>query len=262
MDVVDHKLQGVRFVKTPNMGGTIEPKFIVLHFTSGWSFDGDVSTLSDPSSKVSAHLVVGREGELTQIVPFNRRAWHAGPSRSHGFDDINSHSIGIEVSNIGYLKIRGDGNYEDEYGNVITPEGEFTLDHHSPKRHTKTPPITWTEHYHPRLDKGRYVWEPFYPAQYAQLDVIIPALLKAYPSIKWIVTHEEIDTRGWKTDINGGGVFDLNRYLVLTGQAQKPSEHDDPVIVAHTPIANPIPQSGPKPQQRYGMFGIPWLFWK
>lgn len=258
MGVTNHKLDGVKFVRTNNMGGEIEPKFIVLHFTSGWSFDGDVATLSQDGTKVSAHLVIGRDGELTQIVPFNRKAWHAGPSKSHGYTDLNAHSIGIEVSNIGYVKVRSDGLYEDEYGNVINPDGHFA--HFN--RVTKTPPSTWKRHYHPRLDKGEYAWEPFYKPQYDRLDAIIPALLKQYLSIKWIVTHEEIDTRGWKTDINGSGEFDINRYLVMTGQAKAMTPKDAPVVVTPTQLAQPTPQAGPKPQKRFTTFGIPWLWLK
>ncbi len=47
--------------------------------------------------KVSAHLLIDRRGELTQFVPFNRRAWHAGASNFKGRDQCNDYSIGIEL---------------------------------------------------------------------------------------------------------------------------------------------------------------------
>ncbi|MEM7612251.1 MAG: 1,6-anhydro-N-acetylmuramyl-L-alanine amidase AmpD [Pseudomonadota bacterium] len=47
--------------------------------------------------RVSAHLVIGRDGHLTQFVPFHRRAWHAGASSFEGRDRCNDFSIGIEL---------------------------------------------------------------------------------------------------------------------------------------------------------------------
>ena len=47
--------------------------------------------------KVSTHLLICRDGELVQFVPFNRRAWHAGESSFHGHSDCNDFSIGIEL---------------------------------------------------------------------------------------------------------------------------------------------------------------------
>src|SRR5437868_1114091 len=36
------------------------------------------------SAKVSSHLLIRRDGELVQYVPFHRRAWHAGVSNYRG----------------------------------------------------------------------------------------------------------------------------------------------------------------------------------
>ena len=47
--------------------------------------------------KVSAHVLINRAGEITQYVPFNRRAWHAGVSTFHGRTCCNDYSIGIEL---------------------------------------------------------------------------------------------------------------------------------------------------------------------
>jgi AmpD protein len=46
---------------------------------------------------VSAHLLVRRDGSLTQFVPFGRRAWHAGASSFRGRSCCNDFSIGIEL---------------------------------------------------------------------------------------------------------------------------------------------------------------------
>ena len=46
---------------------------------------------------VSSHLLVARDGELTQYVSFNERAWHAGRSVYEGRSACNDFSIGIEL---------------------------------------------------------------------------------------------------------------------------------------------------------------------
>ncbi len=47
--------------------------------------------------RVSAHLLIRRDGGITQYVPFHRRAWHAGVSSYHGREACNDFSIGIEL---------------------------------------------------------------------------------------------------------------------------------------------------------------------
>ncbi|RMG36680.1 MAG: 1,6-anhydro-N-acetylmuramyl-L-alanine amidase AmpD [Gammaproteobacteria bacterium] len=47
--------------------------------------------------RVSAHLLVRRDGHAQQFVPLNRRAWHAGASCFEGRERCNDFSIGIEL---------------------------------------------------------------------------------------------------------------------------------------------------------------------
>lgn len=63
---------------------------IVVHYTTSRNIDGTISHFKSGSPSVSAHYIVGRDGELVQMVPDNERAWHAGNS------DMNARSIGIE----------------------------------------------------------------------------------------------------------------------------------------------------------------------
>ena len=61
--------------------------------------------------KVSAHVFIARTGHLTQFVPFDCRAWHAGVSSFQGIANCNDYSIGIELEgcdNIAYT----DAQYE------------------------------------------------------------------------------------------------------------------------------------------------------
>ena len=47
--------------------------------------------------QVSSHLLIDRNGTVTQYVPFDKKAWHAGESSFHGRSSCNDFSIGIEL---------------------------------------------------------------------------------------------------------------------------------------------------------------------
>jgi N-acetyl-anhydromuramyl-L-alanine amidase AmpD len=64
-------------------------RFIVIHVSEG-SFLGTVSWLRDPKAHASANFVVGRAGQVQQLVPLHDIAWHAGNWA------YNVRSVGIE----------------------------------------------------------------------------------------------------------------------------------------------------------------------
>jgi N-acetylmuramoyl-L-alanine amidase len=103
MEIVNHRLQGIMQKDTPNKGGLLEPKYLVFHYTSGRSAQESIDWLCNPEAKASAHLVVARDGSITQLVPFNAVAWHAGVSNWEGLSGLNHYSIGIEMDNAGRL---------------------------------------------------------------------------------------------------------------------------------------------------------------
>lgn len=47
--------------------------------------------------RVSAHVLIKRNGQIVQFVNFNERAWHAGQSEYAGRTACNDFSIGIEL---------------------------------------------------------------------------------------------------------------------------------------------------------------------
>lgn len=52
-------------------------------------------------SELSCHYIINEKGELIQVVEEDKRAYHAGIGFWNGIDtDLNSHSIGIEISNL------------------------------------------------------------------------------------------------------------------------------------------------------------------
>ncbi len=52
--------------------------------------------------KVSSHLLIDRQGVITQFVNFEDRAWHAGVSCYQGREQCNDFSIGIELEGTDY----------------------------------------------------------------------------------------------------------------------------------------------------------------
>ena len=75
---------------------------LVLHYTGMESGDAALARLCDPAAKVSAHYVVGEDGQIFSLVPETARAWHAGVSFWRGARNINARSIGIEIVNGGH----------------------------------------------------------------------------------------------------------------------------------------------------------------
>jgi len=72
---------------------------IVLHATAMDSAEAAIAHLVSPASNVSAHFVIAKDGAITQLVPLNMRAWHAGASELAGVEHVNDFSIGIELDN-------------------------------------------------------------------------------------------------------------------------------------------------------------------
>lgn len=70
---------------------------IVRLFTNSLDFAAHpyYQTLRD--LKVSAHFLIRRRGELIQLVPCARRAWHAGASIWRGRERCNDFSVGVEL---------------------------------------------------------------------------------------------------------------------------------------------------------------------
>lgn len=64
--------------------------------------------------KVSAHLLIRRDGELLQFVPLDRRAWHAGSSSFQNRKRCNDFSVGIE------LEGSDETNYTEEQYSTLT----------------------------------------------------------------------------------------------------------------------------------------------
>jgi N-acetyl-anhydromuramoyl-L-alanine amidase len=116
VDVKTGLLVGIKQVLSPFFDARpsgVVPDLIVLHgislppgeFGGPWIarlFTGNLPAEAHPefrepaALRVSAHLLIARDGEPVQFVSMNDRAWHAGRSVWQGREACNDYSIGIE----------------------------------------------------------------------------------------------------------------------------------------------------------------------
>jgi len=182
MKILRHRLHddkgiALPFEPTRNRGSQLQPEYLVLHYTAGRDAASSVRWFKNSNARASAHVVVAKDGTLTQMVPFDRIAWHAGVSRWEDRIGLNAYSIGIELDNPGKLRRRGNRWYswfEQDY------DDEFVIE---------------AVHRHEIESAG---WHAFTPKQIdAALDLSL-LLLKQY-NLKEILGHEDI-AQGRKTD--------------------------------------------------------------
>lgn len=77
------------------------PSLIILHQTENDDLDHCIACYTGDKilahGRISPHYLIGLDGTLWQFVNEAQRAWHAGKAWWQELDDINSHSIGIEM---------------------------------------------------------------------------------------------------------------------------------------------------------------------
>jgi N-acetylmuramoyl-L-alanine amidase len=81
-------------------GGAVDA--LILHYTGMPSPAAALDRLCDPDAKVSAHYLIDEDGSVVQLVPEERRAWHAGVSEWQGRAHLNDCAIGLELVNPGH----------------------------------------------------------------------------------------------------------------------------------------------------------------
>jgi len=159
------------YIESPNVGGQLKSHdFIVMHYTEGSTARGAIDWLTSPKSRVSAHLVIARDGTITQLVPFNIIAWHAGQSYWEGSRYLNSYSIGIEMDNAGRLtrpnnvwRATFKKNYPDDQVMVATH----------------------------KFGTKPYGWHIYTPEQIQAVVDVCKLLVKTY-GVREIIGHEDI----------------------------------------------------------------------
>ncbi|MDI3521610.1 MAG: N-acetylmuramoyl-L-alanine amidase [Anaerophaga sp.] len=209
----DDNVIPVSFDASPNHSDAFSeglPDTIVIHYTAGSSLDSSVNWLKNPASKASTHVIIGKKGEIVQLVPFNIKAWHAGISEWRGRSGLNRYSIGIEIDNAGLLEKRADGYYSN-FGKRVDNSQVVLAPH--------------------KYGDKEQAWEAFTEKQIEVVETLCLLLKENYP-IKEIVGHEDV-SRGRKTD--PGPAFPLQKIInrVLTGRKDDESSKPDDNVKYH-----------------------------
>lgn len=161
----------VKFVPTPNMGDALlKPSLLVMHYTAGGSAQESINWLANKMAKASAHLVIGRDGSVVQMVPFDRVAWHAGISQWKGVRGLNYKSIGIEMDNAGKLTRKGN-NWATYTGKLVPSADVIVLKH--------------------RNESTTAGWAKYPEEQIRAAEAVARALVRAY-GLREIVGHDDI----------------------------------------------------------------------
>lgn len=195
-------VQPVSFEATNNMGTAFTAgnlKYVVIHYTSGGTAAGAISHFKNPQARASAHIVIDHDGSITQMVPFNRIAWHAGLSRWQGLTGLNAYSIGIEITNWGLLQRTGSG-WRNRVG------GHMDTSRVIEARHMNFQPNTLNG------------WEIYDPEQIEAAYAVTAAIINHYGlSAANVIGHDDISP-GRKQD--PGPAFQMDRFRArLAGRA-------------------------------------------
>jgi N-acetylmuramoyl-L-alanine amidase len=154
----DHWIEGVRKDAIP--GGSEMPtrRAVVIHFTSGATAQSSIDFWKSPEAKGAlAHVIIDRDGTVTQIRAFNRTCGHAGKSRWRDpktkklYDGMNACSIGIELANAG-----DDTKLAKKWSKLPLIEA----------KHRNGGPVE--------------AWEQYPPAQLASVTKLVDALVQRY----------------------------------------------------------------------------------
>jgi N-acetylmuramoyl-L-alanine amidase len=141
----------------------------------------------DPEAKASAHIVLDRSGKIWQMVPFRRKAWHAGTSAWAGRHGLNDFSIGIEIDNAGRLQKVG-SRYQAWFG------GSYAEDEVIHARH--------------KNEQLEVAWHAYTEQQLDALMTLSKLLVSRY-QLKDVVGHDDI-APGRKAD--PGPAFAMNSF--------------------------------------------------
>lgn len=184
----------VPFELTNNKGaqfGSGRPSYLIMHYTAGGTADGAISWFRNRESDASAHLVIDHNGAITQMVPFNTVAWHAGRSSWRNLVGMNQYAIGIEIVNWGLLNGEP-GNWRNRVGGRVPDERVIRA------RHKNFDPSTM------------HGWEIFEQAQMEAALLAASAIVKHYGIPEQnLLGHDDVSP-GRKQD--PGPAFNLERF--------------------------------------------------
>lgn len=112
---------------TPNKSsrGSYKPCLIVWHIAEG-SYNGTISWEKNPASQTSSHFVLGKNGEITQLVPLNMAAWTQGVDPNKDMKPTNAYvkaHKGINP-NLYCISIECEGKWSETKGKLTDKQLE------------------------------------------------------------------------------------------------------------------------------------------
>jgi N-acetylmuramoyl-L-alanine amidase len=177
MQIINHKLLDEHgnemYTHSDNFDSAVNPKYLILHCTDTTSsMQNNVASFLRPEYNDSAHLLIGRNGEIVQFVPFNLRARHAGGGRWYDVPgNMNSWSLGIELLNAADLDENDQGEIHKR-GVLIPEEDRVYLQH--------------------RLQYSPRWWQIYPQAQVDAALTVTRLLFQTYDTMEDVMMHDEI----------------------------------------------------------------------
>jgi len=145
--------------KSSRRGGVVVDA-VVLHWTAGRGEPDDLARyFASTTRQASYHLAVGRNGDVLQLVPLDRAAWHAGDGRLDGVRP-NPRSVGVALCNRGPW-----------------PQAPDELAFIGP---------------HPKPGVRSTRWEAYPRAQVEALVDVLRWLVTQLPTLRLITGHEDV----------------------------------------------------------------------
>jgi N-acetylmuramoyl-L-alanine amidase len=190
MQIINHHLcddsgKPYQFIDGPNYPRNTRLTscdYLVIHYTTGTDPAQTINWFKSPKAQAVAHLLITREGEIIQFVPFNTVAQHVGYSQWADRFGLNRYSIGIELDNAGRLvQVKGQWTRL----NRVFPDEQVLVATH-------------------KLQTVPMGWEKYPQAQIDALKEVARLLHATYPFID-IIGHEDASLSG---KLDPGPAFD------------------------------------------------------
>ena len=164
--------QQVTYNPSPNFTDKVpDYKYLIMHYMAGRSLRHGCDWLVRPIARASAHLGIGRDAEVEQLVPFTKVAWHAGKSAYHGLQHLNWHSLGIELDNAGRLE-KQNGGWKAWFGGLYDKNVVLVATHKD-----ESAPSGWHT----------------YTSEQIEVAMEISALLVVTYGLKGVIGHDDVD---------------------------------------------------------------------
>lgn len=161
----------VEFKLTPNKSGRFRPHYLVMHYTAATLAKGSINWFLNKDAKASAHLLIDRDGTITQFAAFDTITWHAGESKWNGLVGLNKYSIGIELVNGGRL-MRSAGSWICPVDKKAVPEADIVIARH-------------------RNEAVETAWHAYPEVQLQTAFEVASLLVKTY-GLKDVLGHDDI----------------------------------------------------------------------